>query len=116
MRINSLRARFVLNKLNNLIRPPTPHPLPTLTLSPTVATNSLLRYSSIDLAYFFQDLRSEALKAISWPSRCGAIVIPASGDAETVNCAETQVDATDRRTDGRASGQTGGEQAVEWVV
>lgn len=35
---------------------------------------------------------------ISWPSRCGAIVIPASGDAETVNCAETQVEATDRRT------------------
>lgn len=45
------------------------------------------RYSSIDRAYFFQDLRSEALKAISWPSRWGAIVIPASGDAQTVNCA-----------------------------
>lgn len=42
-------------------------------------------------------MRSEALKAISWPSRCGAIVIPASGDAETVNCAETQVEATDER-------------------
>lgn len=51
--------------------------------------DSRLRYSSIDLAYFFQDLRSEALKAISWPSRCGAIVIPASGDTQTVNCAET---------------------------
>lgn len=49
----------------------------------------------MDLAYFFQDLRSEALKAISWPSRCGAIVIPASGDAETVNCAGTRAEAAD---------------------
>lgn len=56
---------------------------------PVHSNDSRLRYSSIDLAYFFQDLRSEALKAISWPSRCGAIVIPASGDTETVNCAET---------------------------
>lgn len=52
--------------------------------------NSHLRYSSIDLAYLFQDLRSEALKAMSWPSRCGIIVRPASGDAQTVNCAETR--------------------------
>lgn len=44
----------------------------------------------MDLAYLFQDLRSEALKAISWPSRCGNIVRPASGDAQTVNCAETR--------------------------
>lgn len=59
--------------------------------------DSRLRYSSIDLAYFFQDLRSEALKAISWPSRCGAIVIPASGDTQTVNCAGTRAEVTDRR-------------------
>lgn len=52
--------------------------------------DSHLRYSSMDLAYLFQDLRSEALKAISWPSRCGIIVRPASGDAQTVNCAETR--------------------------
>lgn len=44
----------------------------------------------MDLAYLFQDLGSEALKAISWPSRCGIIVRPASGDAQTVNCAETR--------------------------
>lgn len=58
--------------------------------------DSRLKSSSIDLAYFFQDLRSDALKAISWPSRCGAIVIPASADQETVNCAETQGDLDNR--------------------
>lgn len=76
--------------------------------------DSRLRYSSIDLAYFFQDLRSDALKAISWPSRCGAIVIPASGDTETVNCAGTQVEATDRRTvECREERKVIVEQAVE---
>lgn len=54
----------------------------------------------MDLAYFFQDLRSEALKAMSWPSRCGAIVIPAKGERQTVNCAETPVERTDEGVGG----------------
>lgn len=70
----------------------------------------------MDLAYFFQDLRSEALKTISmWPSRCGAIVIPASGDPETVNCAETPVEARDRRT-GEVKGGVEGERGYIYLV
>lgn len=43
-------------------------------------------------------MRSEALKAMSWPSRCGAIVIPANGEPRTVNCAETPAEPTGRST------------------
>ena len=98
MRIN------IFSKFNILMRPPSFNIIP----HKHIWKDSRLRYSSIDRAYFFQDLRSDALKAISWPSRCGAIVIPASGDPETVNCTETQGEVGNRRTAGEERrGQAG---------
>lgn len=75
-----------------------------------IQTDSRLRYSSMDRVYFFQDLRSDALKAMSWPSRCGAIVRPASGNPETVNRAEQneeRADTAERRVE-KVTSEPGG--------